>query len=112
LWLIDHGAALYFHHAWHNWQEQATRPFVQVKDHVLLKLATELVETDTKSKQILTAEKIRSIVALVPDEWLAEGIENGSAAELREVYAQFLETRINSSHIFVKEAQDARERLI
>src|SRR6202789_4253627 len=27
LWLIDHGAALYFHHSWHNWPDQATRPF-------------------------------------------------------------------------------------
>src|SRR5689334_8603808 len=42
LWLIDHGAALYFHHSWDNWQEQATRPFVQIKDHVLLPWATEL----------------------------------------------------------------------
>jgi len=112
LWLIDHGAALYFHHSWQNWQEQAIRPFVQVKDHVLLKPASELDQADKTAKEILTPERIRNIAALIPDEWLAEGIENGSAAELREVYAQFLETRINSSHIFVKEAKDARERLI
>ena len=36
LWLIDHGAALYFHHGWDNWEEQAQRPFTPVKDHVLL----------------------------------------------------------------------------
>ena len=112
LWLIDHGAALYFHHSWQNWQEQAIRPFVQVKDHVLLKLATELDEADKAAKEILTPECIRSIVGLLPDEWLAEGVENGTAAELREVYVQFLETRITSSPIFVKEASDARERLI
>src|SRR6201994_4118131 len=41
LWLIDHGAALYFQHSWHNWREQALRPFVQVKDHVLLQRAIE-----------------------------------------------------------------------
>ena len=40
LWLIDHGAALYFHHSWNNWEEQSTRLFVQVKDHVLLPWAT------------------------------------------------------------------------
>src|ERR1700744_5561220 len=28
LWLIDHGASLYFHHSWNNWHEQAKRPFV------------------------------------------------------------------------------------
>src|ERR1700755_1581289 len=42
LWLIDHGASLYFHHSWYNWLEQAKRPFVQVKDHVLLYRASEL----------------------------------------------------------------------
>jgi hypothetical protein len=42
LWLIDHGASLYFHHSWNQWEEQATRPFTQVKDHVLLSRATEL----------------------------------------------------------------------
>src|ERR1700743_2662210 len=42
LWLIDHGAALYFHHFWHNWEEQARKPFVLVKDHVLLPWASRL----------------------------------------------------------------------
>ena len=42
LWLIDHGACLYFHHNPQNWQEQALRPFTLIKDHVLLKQATEL----------------------------------------------------------------------
>src|ERR1700749_1076785 len=50
LWLIDHGAALYFHHSWHNWEEQAKRPFVQVKDHVLLQHATELELVDSEFK--------------------------------------------------------------
>src|SRR3978361_1154782 len=31
LWLIDHGAALYFHHSWHNVEEQAVKPFMQIK---------------------------------------------------------------------------------
>jgi hypothetical protein len=35
LWLIDHGASLYFHHNWDNWKAQSEKPFVQVKDHVL-----------------------------------------------------------------------------
>src|SRR5579875_2311130 len=32
LWLIDHGASLYFHHTWNNWKEQSEKPFVQIKD--------------------------------------------------------------------------------
>src|ERR1700712_829247 len=58
LWLIDHGAALYFHHSWHNWEEQALRPFVQVKDHVLLPRATELEQVDADFKAILSEELI------------------------------------------------------
>src|SRR6201996_3317236 len=42
LWLIDHGASLFFHHSWDNWQQQALRPFTQVKDHVLLSKAAVL----------------------------------------------------------------------
>jgi hypothetical protein len=107
LWLIDHGASLYFHHSWDNWKEQAVRPFVQVKDHVLLPRATELELVDTVFKEILTEAKIRDIVALIPDEWLLE--EGAPIAERREVYVQFLLLRISASSIFIKEAQDARE---
>jgi hypothetical protein len=107
LWLIDHGAALYFHHSWDNWKEQAVRPFVQVKDHVLLMSATELETVDTAFKAILTEKVIRDIAALIPDEWLAE--EAKEADERREVYIQFLLLRIASSDIFIKEANHARE---
>ena len=108
LWLIDHGASLYFHHAWDNWKEQAVRPFMQVKDHVLLSKASELDAVDEEFKSILTPEVIRSIVSLVPDEWIkGEWLEEPD--EVRSVYAQFLETRIAASSIFVKEAQHARE---
>src|ERR1700754_3626355 len=66
LWLIDHGASLYFHHSWDNWEEQAKRPFVQIKDHVLLPQASELEAIDTRSRALLTPERIRAIVALIP----------------------------------------------
>lgn len=108
LWLIDHGASLYFHHSWDNWKEQAVRPFVQVKDHVLLSRASELEVVDEEFKSILTPELIRTIVSLVPDEWIkGEWLEEPD--EVRAVYAQFLENRITASSIFVKEAQHARE---
>src|SRR6201996_6997903 len=58
LWLIDHGASLYFHHSWDNWQQQALRPFTQVKDHVLLSKASELDFVDEEFKAILTPELI------------------------------------------------------
>lgn len=112
LWLIDHGAALYFHHSWSNWEEQSKRPFVQVKDHVLLPWATELDIADAASRAIITKERIHEIVSLIPDEWLLANEQVASAEEGRKVYAQFLESRIASSEIFVKEAQHARAALI
>ena len=108
LWLIDHGASLYFHHSWDNWKEQAVRPFMQVKDHVLLSRASKLDIVDEEFKAILTPEVIQTIVSLIPDEWIkGEWLEEPD--EVRSVYAQFLETRIAASSIFVKEAQHARE---
>ena len=67
LWLIDHGASLYFHHSWTNWQKQALVPFVQIKDHVLLPFADKLEEVDIEFRQILTSDKIREIVNAIPD---------------------------------------------
>ncbi|HTK19926.1 MAG TPA: HipA family kinase [Mucilaginibacter sp.] len=108
IWLIDHGASLYFHHSWDNWKEQAVRPFMQIKDHVLLSNASELDTVDEEFKSILTPEVIRAIVSLVPDEWIkGEWLEGPD--EVRSVYSQFLETRIAASAIFIKEAQHARE---
>lgn len=112
LWLIDHGAALYFHHSWQNWEEQARRPFSMVKDHVLLPQASELEAVDKELRQLITADTIQSIVSLVPDEWLVNGLPGQSPADMRQVYFQFLLTRIETSQTFVKEALHARNALI
>lgn len=112
LWLIDHGATLYFHHSWVNWQKYALSPFVQIKDHVLLPYATEQEQVDTEFKKILTPDKIEEIVNLIPDEWLEWGDENETPYDIRNIYFQFLTERLNNSQIFVKEAQDARKTLI
>ncbi|WP_242917836.1 HipA family kinase [Pontibacter liquoris] len=112
LWLIDHGAALYFHHSWQNWEEQAKRPFVQVKDHVLLPQASELEAVDAAFRAILTPERIQAIVGLIPEEWLSVESPFATAEEHRQAYARFLEIRLAHSEIFVKEAQDARKALI
>jgi len=112
LWLIDHGASLYFHHSWQNWKEQAKRPFTHVKDHVLLSYASELDIIDAAFCSLLNNEKIRKIVDLIPSEWLVNETAFASVDDHREAYVQFLETRIANSAIFVKEAQHARKSLI
>ena len=112
LWLIDHGASLYFHHNFQNLDIQAVRPFALVKDHVLLPQATMLDEVDIECKAILTIERINQIVASIPDDWLAADTSFVSIAEHRLVYIQFLEARLSHSIIFVKEAQHAATTLI
>ncbi|HAK76676.1 MAG TPA: aminotransferase class I and II [Runella sp.] len=112
LWLIDHGAALYFHHSWDNWEQQAKRPFAPIKDHVLLPQASELKAVDEEFKAKLTPKRIREIVGLVPDEWLMDASNSMTAEERRQVYIQFLETRLAASEIFVNEAQNARKLLV
>lgn len=110
LWLIDHGASLYFHHSWQNWEEQATRPFTLIKDHVLLAQASELELVDSDFRSILTEDLIRSIIDLIPAEWLTGVFP--TPEEHREAYTRFLNTRIANSEIFVNEAQNARKILI
>ncbi len=111
LWLIDHGASLYFHHSWQNWEEQAEKPFTLIKDHVLLSHATELKQVDQQFKALLSAERIKEIVSLIPDEWLEDAVFQNTE-EHRNAYISFLERRINKAEIFVNEALNAREILI
>ena len=111
LWLIDHGASLYFHHNWDNWADQAKRPFAQIKDHVLLPQATDLEVVNAEFRSVLNGKLIHAIVSLIPDEWLQDAAISDSVAQRREVYAQFLETRIALSDVLVNEAEHARKNL-
>ncbi len=112
LWLIDHGACLYFHHSWTTWETHAKSPFALIKDHVLLPQASMLEETNTEFKQLLTEEKLRNIVALIPDDWLQWNNMKETPEAIREVYLKFLLIRLSYSETFTKEAQNAREILI
>ena len=112
LWLIDHGACLYFHHSWTDWKSNAKSPFALIKDHVLLSQANLLVETDVAFKQILSEKLLQNIVSLIPTNWLClEDVEE-NPEQLRAIYLEFLLIRLEHSEIFIKEAQNAREALI
>jgi hypothetical protein len=112
LWLIDHGAAFYFHHSWDNWEKHAVSPFAFIKDHVLLPQAHLLAEVNTEFQSILTTEKLQEIVNLLPDDWLDwEGNEQ-TPDEIRAIYYQFLVLRKSHANTFVNQAQNARATLI
>jgi hypothetical protein len=111
LWLIDHGASLYFHHTWQDW-ENGAKPFPFVKDHVLLYKASVLDEVNDVFSAALNSEIIEYIVSMIPDEWLSGDSPFPSLAEHRRAYVQFLVSRIKNSGLLVKEALHARQSII
>lgn len=108
LWLIDHGACLYFHHSWNNWEQHAKSPFALIKDHVLLPQASLLKEVDAEFNALLTPQILEEITNTIPLEWLQWEDTDETPEALRNVYLQFLQTRLNNSEIFVNQAQNAR----
>jgi hypothetical protein len=108
LWLIDHGAALYVHHTGPTWALPKPRPFPQVKDHVLLAQASDLAAADALGHARLTPERLRTIVNLVPEEWLTEAWPSNPPENQRADYLGFLTQRLAQSDLFVQEAQHAR----
>lgn len=111
LWLIDHGASLYFHHSWRNPDSAALDPFPFIKNHALLPYASKLEEADKLMRQAITPRTLNHIVDLVPDSWLQEEGREMTPAEVREVYKRFLTERLKNSSIFVKQAIDERRRI-
>ncbi len=101
LWLIDHGAALYFHHDWDSWEAQTTKSFLQIRDHVLLPFATRIPEAAAWMKDRISDRLIEALAASIPVEWLHPGESAG-------VYAAFLRNRLANSEIFTKAIEDAR----
>ena len=120
-WLIDHGAALYFHHRSDDFQDRAGDPFPLIKDHVLLRRAASLPDADTKLTDLITPAVIDGIVTLIPDIWLSQessvvirasesagGHLFGAGEAARRAYLDYLVTRLESPRAFLEEAIRAR----
>ena len=112
LWLIDHGASLYFHHSWRDVEEALRDPFPYIKTHVLLPRATRLAEADKLMRQAITPRTLNQIVDLIPEEWLVEEGSGISSAERRETYRRFLTGRLAESSIFTTQAIKEREKIV
>jgi hypothetical protein len=112
IWLIDHGATLFFHHTWKDWRARAHAPFPQIKDHVLLHSTTaeQIEAADARLRPRLTDEAIRQIVAAVPDEWLVLGSPFADPTEHRAAYVRYLSERLHSPRPWLEEAIDAQRR--
>lgn len=111
LWLIDHGASLYFHHSWRDPEKAALDPFPFIKTHVLLPAADQLEEADRLMRQAITPRTLSKIVDLIPQEWLEEVESDLSAGQRREAYREFLIQRLAESKRFTEEAIRQRQLL-
>ncbi len=111
LWLIDHGAALFFHHRGGPYAPRARNPFPQITEHVLLPFATTIAQADATARERLTPAVIRDVVGLIPDAWLDDGAFS-SAHEHREAYAAYLLARLEASNVFVEEIQSVRAQSV
>lgn len=112
LWLIDHGASLYFHHTWQNYMKMSESPFPLIKEHVLLSLANKLQEVNIRLRNQLNDSLFQNIIDQIPEAWLMTENHFPDAAGHRTAYGDFLNRRLQGSEIFVKEASDARAKLL
>lgn len=128
VWLIDHGASLYFHHSDKDPEEAARDPFPYVKNHIMLPYASKIEEADKLMRQAITPRTLNRIVDLIPDEWLkgeptlgivgddfiesvtdSEGKESVKAR--RDAYRRFLLSRLADTGPFVSKAIEERKKL-
>lgn len=108
LYLIDHGASLYFHHTWDNFLEHSRDPFPLIKDHVLLKFANNLSIVDEEMNEKLNSSVIENIVNLIPDSWLTGNSTFNNVNQFKDAYKKYLLKRLEHPHLFIEEATRAR----
>jgi hypothetical protein len=107
-WLIDHGAALYVHHAWRDPDTHAEGAFERIRDHVLLPFADEVAAADERLAHRLGTGLFEELVGAIPDTWLPDDPVIGDAAAQRRAYVRYLDRRLAARHRFVEEADRAR----
>lgn len=127
VWLIDHGASLYFHHSGKDPEEAAKDPFPYIRNHVMLPYASKIEEADKLMRQAITPRTLNKIVDLIPGEWLSEeptlgivgddfvmeesdNLPDKSVEEKRDVYRKFLLNRLSDTVPFVETAIEERKK--
>ena len=101
LWLIDHGAALFYQYDWDRMLTKSHNRFPEIKEHMLLPYADQLEQVDRKMSKEISEGLLQEVVSLIPENWLEE-------ADRRSMYVEFLTNRLKQDHEFVEEAIDAR----
>src|SRR3954452_20801829 len=105
LWMIDHGAALYVHHAWNDPSRVARSRFPLTSQHVLLPFASGIEAAANRLLPLITTELTDDLLALIPEEWLAmESDPFGDPDAHREAYRTFFLERLAHADGFTEQA--------
>ncbi|MFD5702850.1 HipA family kinase [Streptomyces lasiicapitis] len=112
LWLIDHGAALVFHHRWDAATVLATaEKTYDFRQHALGHYGPDTVAADAALAPRVTEELLREIVAEVPDAWLADEPGFATPAALRDAYVTYLAARARASAAWLPTGFPSRAEL-
>ncbi|MFJ3223730.1 HipA family kinase [Streptomyces sp. NPDC086783] len=108
LWLIDHGAALVFHHRWDASSPEKAYDF---RHHALGGFAPDLRAADAELAPRVTEELLREVTGRVPDAWLADEPGFAGPDEVREAYVRYLHARVRASAAWLPTGFPTREQL-
>jgi hypothetical protein len=95
LQLIDHGAALTFHHHWPGAAAAVERPY-DASAHALVECTPDVAAADAALAPRVTPELLDRVLAQVPDEWLDDPAAGAAPGEVRARYAGQLLARLGA----------------
>jgi hypothetical protein len=97
VWLIDHGAALYFHHGWSRGsttpERFAAQPY-DASDHIMIGSTDRISDADDELAPLITRGLLVDVLEQVPDEWLEPAPGLDTAAVVRAAYVEYLLARV------------------
>lgn len=111
LWLIDHGAALYWQHDWDGSVTGYGRGFPLMNQHVLLPWANDLPGAAAALSDALTDAALEIATERVPDDWLTTA-PAADAQAVRQNYRSRLARRREALPKLLEEAQRARALVV
>jgi hypothetical protein len=109
VWLIDHGASLYFHHSWARAGTLVTRPY-DAADHVLQTFVDDeaLARAGRDLAPKITGDLLREVTSLVPDLWLEDEPGFDTPADVADAYVAHLLARVAGQAAWLPEVGPAR----
>lgn len=101
IWLIDHGAALPFHHDWRSVTEQAPRDAGNFVAHHLLRVTErQLQAADAELAPQISRETLEQALARVPDAFFS-ALDPETPERQRAGYVAYLRKRLHAPRPFV-----------